>query len=249
MLHYEVAGQGKSIVFLHGFMENSKIWNPFVSLFSETHQVITIDLTGHGKSLTQNETNSIETMADDVIELVKHLGVEQATFVGHSMGGYVSLALAEVYPQFVDKVVLVNSTTLPDSNEKKEQRLKVIPTIHKNFSLFVRLSIPMLFAEELKPKMIDEMELLKTIALENSINGIEAALRGMRERPDRTSILYDLDKPFLIINGTKDTTIDVELFKTVIPEKENILVKNLNCGHVAFMEQKEEFIAVLKSFI
>lgn len=249
MLHFEVKGEGKTIVFIHGFMENSKIWRETISSFIETHQIVTIDLAGHGKSKQSREINTIEDMADEVIEVLDYLQITSATFVGHSMGGYVNLALAEVYPHYVDKLVFVNSTSLPDSKEKKEQRLKVIPTVHKNFPLFVRLSIPMLFSEELKPNLQSEMEELKSIALETSIEGVEASLKGMRDRPDRTSVLYDADYPILIINGNKDETINVELFETVIPNKENINVVKLNCGHVAFMEQKEEFTETLLSFI
>lgn len=249
MLNFEVKGEGKTIVFIHGFMENSKIWNNIISSFINTHQIVTIDLPGHGKSKQTRAINTIEEMADDVIEVLDYLQIKSATFVGHSMGGYVNLAIAEVYPQYVDKLVFVNSTSLPDSKEKKEQRLKVIPTVHRNFPLFVRLSIPILFSEELKPILQSEMEELKVIALETSIDGVEASLKGMRERPDRTSVLYEADYPILIINGDKDETIDVELFETVIPNKENIQVIKLNCGHVAFMEQKEQFIETLKAFI
>ena len=249
MLHFEVKGEGNPIVFIHGFMENSKIWNDSIETFMGTYQIITIDLAGHGKSRQTREINTIEEMADDVIEVLNYLQINTATFVGHSMGGYVGLAIAEVYAQYVDKLILVNSTTLPDSKEKKEQRLKVIPTVHRNFPLFVRLSIPMLFSEELKPILQNEIETLKLISLETSIEGVEASLKGMRERPDRTFILYDAEYPILIFNGEKDETIDVELFETVIPKKENIQVVKLNCGHVAFMEQKDQFINYLKSFI
>lgn len=249
MLHYEIFGEGNPLVFLHGFMENHKIWTDFIPTFSSSHQVILIDLSGHGKSKTTREKNTIEDMADDVIDVLKHLQIQSATFIGHSMGGYVTLAIAEVYPQFVDKVVLVNSTTLPDNAEKKEQRLKVIPTIHRNYPMFVKLSIPMLFSETLKPQLTEEMNRLKAIALETSIQGVEAALRGIRERPDRTAVLYDADFLILIINGTKDTTIDVELFETVIPQKENIIIQQLDCGHVAFMERKDEFEQHLIQFV
>ena len=249
MLHYEVFGKGKTVVFLHGFMENHKIWNPFLPLIMENHHVILIDLSGHGKSKVTRDVNTIEDMADDVMDVLKHLQIDQATFIGHSMGGYVSLAIADVYPQFVEKLVLVNSTTLPDSKEKKEQRLKVIPTIHRNYSLFVKLSIPLLFSEELKPQLTEEMNTLKAIALENPIEGVEAALKGIKERPNRTSILYDAEFPILIFNGTKDTTIDIDLFSTVIPDRENIKIETLDCGHVAFMERKEQFIEYLTEFL
>ena len=249
MLHHEIKGKGKTVVFIHGFMENLKIWTPFTDLFSATHQVLTIDLAGHGKSENNRFENSMEDFAEDVIEVLKAHSITKATFIGHSMGGYTVLAITELYTQFVEQFILVNSTSLPDSKEKKEQRLKVIPTVNRNFNLFVGLSVPMLFSEELKPHLQQEIEALKAIALETSIEGVEAALKGMRNRPDRTSVLYDANCPILIINGSKDQTIDVELFQTVIPDQENIKVVNLDCGHAAFIERKEEFIHLLTDFI
>lgn len=249
MLHHEIYGHGKTVVFIHGFMENLKIWNDFVKLYSKTHQILTIDLPGHGKSKNFREVNFMEDFAEDIIEVLNHHAITKATFIGHSMGGYTALALAEMYPQYIDKLVLVNSTTLPDSTEKKAQRLKMIPTVQRNFSLVVTLSVPMLFSEELKPLLKNEIEHLKNIALETSIEGVEAALKGLKERPNRTSVLYDATFPILIINGTKDQTIEMELFQTVIPNQDNISVANLDCGHVAFIERKDDFIQLLTDFI
>lgn len=248
-LHYEVSGKGKTVVFIHGFMENGKIWTPFVPIWSATHQVVIIDLTGHGRSPQTNSINTMENFADEVIQVLQNLQIEQATFIGHSMGGYVALAITDIYPHYVEKLVLVNSTTLPDTKAKKEQRLKVIPTVQRNLSLFVRLSIPMLFSEELKPHLQTEMETLKAIALETSIEGIEASLKGMRDRPDRTAVLYDWHGPILIINGSKDQTIDVDLFETVIPSSPSIKSIRLDTGHVSFMENKDVFTKVLLDFI
>ena len=249
MIYFEVKGTGEPLVFIHGFMENRKIWNDYVSLFSATHQIITIDLAGHGNSKNFRSTNTMDDFVDDVIEVLNHLKISNATFIGHSMGGYVILALCEVYSQFVNKVVLINSTSLPDNAEKKEQRLKIIPTIERNFPLFIKLSIPMLFSDALKPQLQNEINQLKEIASETSIEGIEAAIFGMRNRPDRTSVFYDSNFPFLIINGKFDQTIDVDLFNTIIPLKENIIIENLACGHVAFWEQKEKVVQLLTNFI
>lgn len=249
MLYHQVIGQGKAIVLLHGFMENSRIWNDFVLHFSKTHQLIMIDLPGHGKSRQIDEINYMESLADNIVGILRFLEIKKASFIGHSMGGYVSLAIGEIYPQLVEKIILVNSTSLPDSYEKREQRLKVIPTVQRNFPLFVRLSIPMLFNDEEKSNLQEEMNYLKEIALETSIEGIEASLKGMRDRPDRTFVLYDLDIPILVINGTKDRTINVDLFETVIPEKANIKIVRLDCGHVAFLEKKKQFIDTVTMFI
>ena len=211
--------------------------------------MITIDLAGHGNSKNFRTTNTMIDFADDIVEVLNHLKISSATFIGHSMGGYVILALCEVYPQFVNKVVLINSTSLPDNPEKKEQRLKIIPTIKQNFPLFIKLSIPMLFSEGLKSQLQNEINQLKEIASETSIEGIEATIFGMRNRPNRTSVFYDYNFPFLIINGKFDKTIDVHLFNTIIPTKENIIIENLDSGHVAFWEQKEKVIQLLTNFI
>ena len=245
MLHYNCTGSGNPLIFLHGFMENSCIWESFISPFSKNNMVITIDLPGHGKSPIYNEVNTVDFMADKVIEILEFLNLTSATFIGHSMGGYVCLAIADQYPQFVNKTILVNSTSLPDSEAKKEQRLKVIPTIKRNYPTFVRLSIPLLFAENLE----NEMEQLKQIALNNPIEGIISALRGIKDRADRTNVFYDVKQPFLILNGIHDTTIDFELFESIIPNLDHINIKKLNCAHVAFFEQRENFIDEVKKFI
>ncbi len=249
MINFEVKGTGNPLVFIHGFMENRKIWNDYVSLLSATHQIITIDLDGHGESQNLRAVNTMDDFADDVIEVLNHLKITNATFIGHSMGGYVILALCEVYPQVVNKVVLINSTSLPDNAQKREHRLKMIPTVERNFSLFLKLSIPMLFSNKLKSKLQDKINLLSEIAAETSIEGIKAAIYGMRDRPDRTSVFYDNHFPFLIINGTEDKTIDVDLFTTVIPTNNNIKVANLACGHVAFWEQQEIVAQLICDFI
>ena len=88
MLHHEIKGKGKTVVFIHGFMENLKIWTPFSDLFSATHQVLTIDLAGHGKSKNNRLENSMEDYAEDVFEVLKAHSITEATFIGHSMGGY-----------------------------------------------------------------------------------------------------------------------------------------------------------------
>lgn len=133
MLYYEVEGEGKSFVFLHGFLENHSIWNNLRADLKDQHQIITLDLLGHGNSETDNEENTMEEMVDEVIAVLDVLNIAQATFIGHSMGGYVACALADLYPERVENIVLLNSSTLADDEAKKinvyelaKQRVKIL---------------------------------------------------------------------------------------------------------------------------
>src|SRR6056297_1191352 len=98
-IHYTVAGNGPALVLLHGFLETIDMWKNFVPEFSRSHQVICIDLLGHGQTDSIGYVHTMEDMADAVLAVLIHLKIEKAHVVGHSMGGYVALALAEKAPQ------------------------------------------------------------------------------------------------------------------------------------------------------
>ena len=247
MLYFEVEGKGKSFVFLHGFLENHLIWNNLRKNLEKDAQIVTIDLPGHGNSAVMDETATMETMADAVIEVLDELNIEQATFIGHSMGGYVTCALADLYPERVENIVLINSSTLPDDDAKKNQRLRACETAKKNFNALVSFSMPTLFAAHHRDQFKEELKFVKEIALKTPIEGVCAALKGMRERPDRSSILYDFKGGIYIIVGLNDETVNPELFLTLIPDLPNIHLYKFDGGHMAFIENYDEVLSILKS--
>ena len=247
MLYFEVEGKGKSFVFLHGFLENHLIWNNLRKNLEKDAQIVTIDLPGHGNSAVMDETATMETMADAVIEVLDELNIAQATFIGHSMGGYVTCALADLYPERVENMVLINSSTLPDDDAKKNQRLRACETAKKNFNALVSFSMPTLFAAHHRDNFIEELKFVKEIALKTPIEGVCAALKGMRERPDRSSILYDYKGGIYIIVGMNDETVNPELFLTLIPDLPNIHLYKFDGGHMAFIENYNEVLSILKS--
>ena len=247
MLYFEVEGKGKSFVFLHGFLENHLIWNNLRKNLEKDAQIVTIDLPGHGNSAVMDEIATMETMADAVIEVLDELNIAQATFIGHSMGGYVTCALADLYPERVENIVLINSSTLPDDDAKKNQRLRACETAKKNFNALVSFSMPTLFAAHHRDNFIEELKFVKEIALKTPIEGICAALKGMRERPDRSSILYDYKGGIYIIVGMNDETVNPELFLTLIPDLPNIHLYKFDGGHMAFIENYNEVLSILKS--
>ena len=117
---------------LHGFLETSKIWEPFINQLSLRRQVICIDLPGHGKTGIFGDVHTMELMADVVNAVLTELNISRATILGHSMGGYVSLAFAEKYPEKISGIVLLNSTPEADSEEKRINRDKAARLVSKN---------------------------------------------------------------------------------------------------------------------
>ena len=118
-IYYSQFGKGDSVVLLHGFLESSTMWNELIPTISLNHQIISVDLLGHGKTGCIGYVHTMEQMAEAVEAVLKHLKVELTTFIGHSMGGYVALAYAEKHPEKVTGLCLMNSTAMDDSPEKK----------------------------------------------------------------------------------------------------------------------------------
>lgn len=248
MLNFEVKGYGSPVVLLHGYLENLKMWEKISDELSGDHQVILLDLPGHGKSENVDEIHTMELMAKKVKQTLDYLEIIKPIIVGHSMGGYVTLAFAELFPDDIKSFILLNSTSFSDSPEKKEQRLKAVETAEKNLDTLIKMSIPSLFAEDNLKNLKSEIEFTKELARETSLQGVTAALKGMRLRPDRSFLLEEFKGEIGIIIGKHDKAINPEAFKKGIPKKENISVVELETGHMAHLEAPEQTIGFIKNF-
>ena len=238
MLYHEISGNGKKpLVLLHGFMENTTIWEEMEAHLSKDFTLIKIDLPGHGKSKVYQEIHTVELMAEKVKEVIDALKLEKINLLGHSLGGYVSLAFAENFPEILESMTLFFSTTLADDDEKKQIRRRSIAVIDENFETFVKTSIPNLFSNNEKDILEGKIELAKNIAKSTDKEGVKAAQLGMAERPDRTEILENLDAKILIIAGKYDNAVKTENLLKIIPEKTNIKTYVLDCGHNGHWEK------------
>ena len=161
------------------------MWDGFVASFSKKYRIITIDLLGHGQTECLGYVHSMEDNADMVHAVLSELRIRKAIFVGHSMGGYVALALAELYPETIKGLTLLNSTTRADSEERKKNRDRAIVAVKQNYTNFIRLSITNLFCENNRERLITEIENVKIAALKTPLQGIVASLEGMKIRKDR----------------------------------------------------------------
>jgi pimeloyl-ACP methyl ester carboxylesterase len=241
------SGEGAAIVLLHGFLENKKMWQDYIALFSENYRVIAIDLLGHGESDCLGYVHSMEDNANAVHEVLEHLQIEKAIILGHSMGGYVSLAFAELYPENIQKLVLLNSTSKEDSAEKKLNRTRAIKAVKQNYVNFVSLAIANLFSENNRTKLAGEIEKVKTEALKTPLQGIVASLEGMKIRKDRETLLRENLFPVLLILGKKDPVLNYEESITQI-ENTSVGLISFDDGHMSHIENKEELKKVLLEF-
>jgi pimeloyl-ACP methyl ester carboxylesterase len=108
-VYYAVYGEGDPLVLLHGGLATMDMFGPNVALLAEGHQVIAIDLQGHGHTLPFDRPMSYEAMADDVAGVIRYLGLEKADIMGYSLGGGTALRVAIQHPDVVDKLVVVSA--------------------------------------------------------------------------------------------------------------------------------------------
>ncbi|HAV55507.1 MAG TPA: alpha/beta hydrolase, partial [Aequorivita sp.] len=184
-IHFETFGKGPAMVLLHGFLESSNMWNPLIPEFSKTNTLITMDFPGHGKSGVIAEIHTMELMAEVVQGLLQQLKISSATFIGHSMGGYVALAYAEMFSEKVEKLILLNSTPEADSEERRENRNRALKVIRQNPQAYISMAIGNLFAESSRERFDKRIAILKKEAFAFPVEGVTAAIKGMRDRKDR----------------------------------------------------------------
>ena len=246
-ISYTDEGKGTVVILLHGFLENKKMWDAFVPEFSKKYRVITIDLLGHGNTESLGYVHSMEENADVVHAVLSELRLRKAILVGHSMGGYVALAFAELYPEAVKGLVLLNSTSRADSDERKVNRDRAIKAVKQNYSNFIRLAIANLFSENNRERLAKEIEEVKIEALKTPLQGIVASLEGMKIRQDREVLLHFSPYPILMILGKKDPVLNYEESLEQI-EGSKVELLSFPDGHMSTIENQEELKVILNSF-
>ncbi len=247
-INFKDFGKGKVIVLLHGFLENSTMWASLIPILSKGHRIITIDLLGHGKTECMGYVHSMELMAETVNAVLKHLKIRRSILIGHSMGGYVALAYCELYPDTVKGICLMNSTALADSEARKKNRDRAIKAVKQNHKSFIKLSISNLFRPKNRNRFANEIKMVKQEALNTPLQGIIAALEGMKIRQDREAILHFGPFKKMMIISKKDPVLD---FDTTIKQTLNteVDVVELPDGHMSHIENKELLSYSIASFI
>ncbi|NSW46369.1 MAG: alpha/beta hydrolase [Bacteroidales bacterium] len=247
MLAYTIQGKGKPLIFLHGYLENKELWQDFLKYFSN-YTCICLDLPNCGQN-SITPMPSIEAMADEVFSTLQKINITKASFIAHSMGGYVSLALANKYSNMLDRLILLHSHPFADSDEKRKARLQEIEIIKAGKKLLLlQQFIPKLYAPHFHDKHC--FALSQKMAENTSTEGMIACLQAMANRSDNSSLLHQTTFPVLWIYGRYDQLFNFELaenFKTNNP----VVTKHLlnQSGHMGMFEQPLETANIINSFL
>jgi pimeloyl-ACP methyl ester carboxylesterase len=207
MIHYTAKGSGRPVVLIHGFPLNSEVWDDFADRLSLTCRVYTPDLPGFGQSPPLEMPFSINDVATEIIQWIEEVKLEHPIIIGHSLGGYVALAIAHLRPQLPLKIGLFHSTAYPDSEEKKQNRNKVIDFISKNGVLaFTSNFTSTLFANPEHPSV----PYVREISMKAPKEAVVGYTQAMRDRDSRLDLMKDFPRAVLIITGENDGGISVE---------------------------------------
>jgi len=215
-VYYRMEGKGQPVVLVHGFSEDGTVWENQVEYLKHKFQLIIPDLPGSGQSspfdYAQGDANwSMEYFAECIRAILDQENISTVSMIGHSMGGYITLAFADAWPHRLRSFGLFHSTAYPDSEEKKTARRRGIEFIQQNGATkFLEQSIPNLFSEATKKQ---QPELVGKILARFS-NFIGQSLvnyyQSMMVRPDRTHVLKNFPRPVLFIMGKHDTAVPYE---------------------------------------
>lgn len=188
-------------------------------------------------------------MADDVLKLMNELNIPRAAVLGHSMGGYIALSLAERYPDRLSAVGLIHSTAYPDTEEAKDKRLQAVSTIeNKGITAFIDGLVPGLFAPEHLEQMPEQVLKVRELGYKTPPQGASGAALAMRERPDRRDVLSATSLPVLLVAGEKDQLIPVD--RTFTAEGPNVVHTIIaGAGHMSMLETPSELAQVITGFM
>jgi len=241
-LAYDRRGKGTPLVLIHGFPFDHTTWDGAAALLENAFDIIMPDLRGFGQSTAAGETYTIDDMAADIAGLLDQLGLEKAGIAGHSMGGYVALAFARLYPTHVRGLGLVSSQAPADTPDRRQGRYDMASRVAEG-----GVGVA---ADALAPKLTADLqiqEMVRQVIMRQPPAGIIGALKAMAGREDSASLLPLLKYAVVIVHGDADALIPVERgreMKAAIPHAQFVELPGV--GHMPMLEDVQRTIEALK---
>ena len=231
-----------TILFLHGFAESREVWTEFTRPFPAAYRLLAPNLLGHGTNLAPVPDFSMEAQARYVVSYLEEKNAAGPVLVvGHSMGGYVALALAERFADRIAGLALINSTAYADTDEKRVNREKNIGFVERHgISKFMESFVRPLFAPANRDRLPEAREWLEEIGKATPVSTITGAMRGMAARPERTAVLRHAKFPVLLVAGKHDVAVpldDAVAQAALAPVAHALFLEG--SGHQAYLEQAD----------
>lgn len=251
---YSISGHGKPVIFLHGFGESGEVWDLQINELSKEFRCIVPDLPGTGPSagaFAALAEQSLEALAFKIKQIADQERLNNFTLLGHSMGGYITLAFAERFPNMLNGFGLIHSSAYADSEEKIASRKKSIKFIQEQGAAkFLGQMIPGLYGEKFKAEHQDIIDQHLETALSFDAEVLIAYYEMMIKRPDRTAILSSAQIPILFIMGTEDKAVNLSdsLAQCYLPAQSQVEILD-GVGHMGMKEDHEKTTKALKQFL
>ena len=229
------------VVLLHGFPLSAAIWAPVTPWLEPHAWVITPDLPGFGGTPPLPGQVSMEAFAEWVVDLADDLELGCFFLGGHSMGGYIALALAEAFPDRLAGLIMVDSRAAADTPEGASRRQAAMADIRTHGGGPFRDGFVTNLVGETtrrrRPEVVGELRAMAELAADEVL---VACLEAMRVRPDRSGLLAALDIPALVLVGEEDTVTppgEAQAMARLLPQAELALIPG--SGHTPSLEQPE----------
>ena len=252
-LHYRDEGKqnNKTIVLLHGLLQNLTVWDEILLKLYHDYRVISIDLPGHGFSdLYNSEAQTMEFMATCVNEVLITCGVTDCVIIGHSMGGYVALSYAQEHERNIRGIGLLHSHASPDDEDKIKARKQVCASVKSNRPGYIIDFIPSLFHPQNRMTLARKIDEMKDQALQISENSIIASQQGMIRRSSSIPFLSRTNRPVMFIYGKQDNRISLEMaaMQATVPQHAEMLMLD-NVAHMAHIECPDMTVQWIRNFV
>jgi len=249
-IHYSIYGSGKPVMLLHGFAEDSSIFDAQVNYLKEKYLVIVPDLPGIGKSeMLKKENVQLIDYAAILKAIIDEEKINSFTLIGHSMGGYITLAYADKYAETLNGFGLFHSSAYADDEAKIATRKKAISFIEQNGTApFLKTTIPNLFYNP--EKSIND---IKTLIEKGNSFPPEVLIqqyKAMIARPDTTLIIKTFKPTILFIIGEHDKAIPFQpsLQQSHLPQMAYVHILR-NTGHMGMKEEPDLVDNFMEEFL
>lgn len=243
--------EGLPLVLLHGFCETHHLWDSIREELGKDMRVLCPDLPGFGRSSSLPADFTLSDVARRLAGWLEQLGITECVVIGHSLGGYVALALLEEYPRLLAGVGLFHSTAYADSPQRRRSRHNVIDFVEKHgVEVFATLFVPQLFHHSNRKQLKETVKAVVAEASATPEHTLVGYTKAMQHRPNRLPVLEQYEGPVLYIIGEKDTTISLEDSQRQLTNLNNCEAYILEAtSHMGMFEQREESLAILKNFM
>ena len=250
-MSYRELGEGDPLVLLHAFPLNGRMFESQMRVFSGSHRVVAPDYPGFGRSPRTPAQPDVHYYAEGVRGLLDRLHLERVILGGVSMGGYVAFECMRLFPERICALVLANTRAEPDSEEMREIRNETaLRVAQEGVGVLEELQIERLLSTDTLHNDEEVVEEVQAMILENSPDGVVAALGAMRDRPDSTPLLGKIGVPTLVVGGEEDLISSPEVMGAMaakIPGAHHVTIPRT--GHLPNLEAPEKFNAVLSDFL